>query len=354
MEILNELKLAKFKKLGFLPRKKMPFGKRLLLTGAPQSGKTYHLLNRANQSEGSSLYIDLSDFRINADQVEANLSKFCLENKITFLAIDNYIDGFVVPDQIDEIWLARRSSAPKKGFDQTIVFGLDFEEFIAFDKHLDDPKTSFDEFLKRGSFIENTGKNSFLRIKRVQEILSLVLPDQNDFAVFAFLLEKNGFILTPNQIYTILKERMKISKDRLYALVAKLEEIALIATISKLDAPRAPKKFFACDHAIRSAITTSKNLAKRFENMIFLEIIKHNKSCFYDDYIDFVIPEKSLAIIAQPFATIESIYLKSELIRQNQNIKKIEFITMGFEYKKEEDMVIEAVPFWIWALRESE
>lgn len=181
--------------------------------------------------------------------------------------------------------------------------------------------------------------------------MQLLFSDKIEYQIYCYLLEKNGFALTINQIYASLKDRLKISKDRLYKFFSQLENRYLIFAIPKLNAPNAPKKIYAFDHAIRSAITFNKNFAKTFETMVVLEAIKRGKTIYYDDGIDLIIANEKLAIIAQPFATKESVKSKATSVAQKHQLDKIVFITMGFEYEMGVDgAMIEAVAFWEWAL----
>lgn len=352
MESLHELYSLKLRKVGFLPRKKMPNGNRVILCGVPKSGKTFHLLNELNSNPNGSLYIDMQDPRLDLIAINKNLKNFCVENSVKFLAIDNYNNQLDLDIDIEKIWVAASYQSDLAGYKRLDLYGLDFEEFIAFDRSNDDPQTLFNRFLKNGSLIELVNIDGFFRGQKTLQMLRLLFRDNIELEIYCYLLEKNGFILTPNQIYTALKNRIKISKDRLYKFYAHLENSRLIFTVGKLDLPNAPKKIYAFDHAIRSATTMSKNLLKSFESMVALELIKKGEEIYYDDYIDLIIPSKGVALIAQPFATMDSIFMRTNAIRSNDVIKKIEFITMGFEYQKEEDgVIIEAVPFWVWALR---
>lgn len=354
MERLNQLFSARFKKLGFIPRKIAPAGARIALSGPPSSGKTHLLLNRALECGGTFLYLDLSDPRLGDAPIEGALEAFVREKRIAFLAVDHYYHGFVLPEGVPEIWVASTAQTAPAGFKTHQVWPLDFEEFLAFHRKADEPQALFNEFLRAGTLPETVGLEEFARIKRWREILRLSFEDRTQAAIYGWYLDRNGFSLSAHQAYTALKETMKLSKDRLYAFTQYLLDAGLLVALEKYEHAAAPRKLYAYDHALRQAVTFDKALSRSFEGMVAMELIKQGKRAYYADYVDVYLPDERRAVIAQAFPTVESLHLRAELIAPPLEARRIEFVTMGFEYRREEkNRLIEAVPFWEWALRES-
>jgi hypothetical protein len=88
--------------------------------------------------------------------------------------------------------------------------------------------------------------------------------------------------------------------------------------------------------------------------MIYLELLKSGKDCFYDDGIDFYIPKESEVILATPFADERALFKKIEAIESfiiRYQIKKITAVTMSKEGSVNHPFShVEMVPFDIWAL----
>lgn len=148
---------------------------------------------------------------------------------------------------------------------------------------------------------------------------------------------------------------MKISKDKLYAITSTLIEQKLLFLVEKQGQPSAARKVFQVDFALKNAMTFKKDFLKRFENMIFLELLKRDKTIFYDDFIDLYLPDEQLAVFCIPFATDEVIQSKMKKLThmlKSLHVTKVEIITLG----NEESFVLDTIhfsmlPFWDWALQ---
>ncbi|GHV07625.1 hypothetical protein AGMMS50229_14760 [Campylobacterota bacterium] len=353
MEILGHLFAAKHKKQNALPRKNAPIGRRVAIAGAPGCGKTALLLSSAQEQNEPFLYIDLEDSRLDIAAISAALPQFLQENPVSFLAIDNYEASLSLPEFAGTIYLTH-TGKPPSGFINSMLFALDFEEFLAHSK-TGDPKTSFDEFLRVGGLPEMTHQDDLTRIKRSQERLKLVCETAQKQQIFAWFLKKSAHTLTPHQAYTALKETIAISKNSLYDYLQTLLVRQMLFAVPKLDAPNAPRKFYAYDHALRDAITFDKSLWKTFETMIALEMIKHGRSFTYANGVDIYLQSQARAVIAAPFLTAAQIDDRLARIDPTLKLERIEFVTMGFEFSRNNDRrTIEALPFWEWALKEDE
>jgi len=68
--------------------------------------------------------------------------------------------------------------------------------------------------------------------------------------------------------------------------------------------------------------------------MIYLELLKSKRECFYDDGIDFYIPEDDEVILVMPFADDRTLFKKMEAIEAfifTYQVKKVTAVTMSIE-----------------------
>lgn len=125
--------------------------------------------------------------------------------------------------------------------------------------------------------------------------------------------------------------------------------------VQKFDQPRAAKKVYLIDFAIKNALSFKKDFLKRFENMIFLEMLKRDKDIFYAENIDFYIPLENSAVLSIPFLPpqmIKTKLLKMKNLINSLSIKHVQIVTLGNEDSFENEGVLyEILPFWEWALQ---
>ena len=88
--------------------------------------------------------------------------------------------------------------------------------------------------------------------------------------------------------------------------------------------------------------------------MVFLELFKSGEKCFYDDKIDFYLPQKDEIILCKPFADERTLFKKLEELEEfifTHTIKKVTAITMNKESTISHPFSkVEMIPFDIWAL----
>ncbi len=88
--------------------------------------------------------------------------------------------------------------------------------------------------------------------------------------------------------------------------------------------------------------------------MIFLELLKSNQETYYDDGIDFYLPNKEEVILCMPFADERALFKKMELIEAfifGYMIKKVTCVTMNREGGVSHPVSkVEMLPFDIWAI----
>jgi predicted AAA+ superfamily ATPase len=160
--------------------------------------------------------------------------------------------------------------------------------------------------------------------------------------------------LSAFSIYERLRQSRKISKDKLYRSFEALISKNYIHQLSKYNHLRATKKIYLCDTSLKSALSVEKNFSRLFENMIFLELLKSDVECYYDDEIDFYLPQSDEIILCKPFADERQLFKKLESIEEfifTHSIKKVTAITMNKEGSISHPLSqVDIIPFDIWAL----
>lgn len=353
MEQLQYFFEEKIKKIPFIPRKlSIDENENILLKGVKFSGKTFLLKDYLSRQNRKFLYIDLDDIRVNIKELESNLQNFIDKNGIEIVAIDNYKKEFLVP-KAKQVILSTCEPTKIDGFKTKKLYPLDFEEYIAFEKSTD-IKIVFNNFLKNGTFPEISKLPDFKRKDRFFEIIKLFFSEEIEVELFKEISKKQGHKSSPYQIFTRLKDRLKISKDRFYSFFEELKEKDIIFVLEKFSYPKASKKIYLCDFALKNYLSFSKEFPKIFENALFLELIKKGYEVFYYDKIDFFIPSKKEVIFSIPFGSEVTIQKKiTEAFRYIKELdtKKITVVsvTKSFKYY-EENIEVEILPFYEWVL----
>jgi predicted AAA+ superfamily ATPase len=155
-------------------------------------------------------------------------------------------------------------------------------------------------------------------------------------------------------IYERLKITRKISKDKLYKSFEQLQEKSYIHLLQKFNHSKATKKVYLCDISFKTALSIEKNFGRLFENMIFLELLKGEVECYYEDGIDFYLPQSDEIILCKPFADERRLFKKLESIEAfifTHTIKKVTAISMNKEGSVSHPFAkVDIIPFDIWAL----
>jgi len=345
-----------FKNTLFFDRKISITHKKTILYGPRKSGKSHLIIDHLSHYEkGSYLYIDFSDDRVEPHLVAENLAIFVQKNRIKLLIIEHFDFSFELPN-VDEILLTTIFTCKTlKGYDSLILYPLDFEEFISFDKKHSNIEHLFNFYTNSGTFPQIVQNSEQSSQKQMQEMLHLILKDATTFLIYKRLCEMQGSKISLFQIYNHLKVFTKISKDKLYAITSDLIDQNLLFLVEKYNQPSASKKVYPIDFALKDALTFKKDFLKRFENMVFLELIKRGKKVFYEEGIDFYLPDESLAILCVGFATTEAIEMKLQKLLPTfwaLHVKRIEVVTLSSESAKDiEGFSFSIAPFWEWALQ---
>jgi len=235
------------------------------------------------------------------------------------------------------------------------VYPLDFEEFISFDKKHSNIEHLFNLFTNHGTFPQIVQSVELDYQRQMQSLLHLILNDTTTFLIYKRFCELQSTKISLFQIYNHLKAFTKISKDKLYAITSELTDQKLLFFVEKYNQPTSAKKVYPIDFALKDALTFKKDFLKRFENMVFLELIKRGKTVYYEEGIDFYIPDESLAVLCVGFATTEAIEMKLQKLLPTfwaLHVKRIEVVTLSSESAKDiEGFSFSIAPFWEWSLQ---
>ena len=321
------------------------------INGITQSGKTQlikHYLLGLKKS--SYLYIDCDDIRIETHQFNTTLNSFCTQNKIDVVALDNYTPEISFPN-VSQLLIACEEYYELPYLERLQLYPLDYEEFLAYEHKYD--SSALNHFFQLGGlpvmhrvFVDE--RNTFLQ-KRLQNTLSEI-----EFEILVLCAKMLSQKLSAFTIYERLKQKRKISKDKLYASFKALQSKNYIHLLEKFAHSRATKKVYLGDTALKSALSVEKNFGRLFENMVFLELLKSGHTCYYEDGIEFYLPKNDEIILCKPFADERRLFQKIESLEAfifTHSIKKITAISMNKEGSLSHPFAkVAIIPFDIWAL----
>ncbi|MDY0122810.1 ATP-binding protein [Sulfurimonas sp.] len=321
------------------------------INGITQSGKTKLVKNYLlGLKKNSYLYIDCRDMRIEKDALNKSLQSFCTNNTINTLVLDNYTQDIKIVN-VPQLIICSEVHYDIEYLKSIRVYPLDYEEFLAYEHKYD--STALNHFFQLGGFPFMHKINSDERVSYLQKALKSTL-DEKELDILIFCAKMMTQKISPYSVYERLKQVQKISKDKLYDSFEKLSQKGYIHQMQKVDHPKAIRKIYLCDISLKSALTIDKHFGRLFENMIYLELLKSERDCFYDDGIDFYIPSEGEVILATPFADERALFKKIEAIESfiiRYQVKKITAVTMSREGSVNHPFSrVEMIPFDIWAL----
>ena len=338
----------------FHPRKVFIDEKSYQINGITQSGKTKLLKSYLlTQKKGTYLYIDCNDLRIKAQDLNEHLHPFCKKNKIDILVLDNYYEEIKFAN-VSQLLIASEIYYPNIDLEPITLYPLDYEEFLAYEHKYD--SNALNHFLKLGALpcmhkIHPDERNLFIQ-RALQHRLSTI-----ELEILLYVAKALAQKTSAYTIYQRLKMVQKISKDKLYQAFEQLLCKKYIHQLPKINHAKATHKLYLCDISLKAALSTEKNFAKLFENMIFLELLKSDQECFYDDAIDFYLPSRSEVILGMPFTDERTLFKKIESIEAfifRYQIQKVTAVTMNKEGAISHPFSkVEMLPFDIWALSDS-
>jgi hypothetical protein len=319
-------------------RKSMILATNTHIFGPPLSGKTYLALDYLKNQEKKFLYLDLDDLRLQRKNI-ADLEGFIHDEKIEIFAIDNYKEGFSLPQNTLQNIVIANAQIDLAGYTPLQLFAFDFEEFLATTSK--SAAQSFNLYLKNGALDT-----------MLQQIVRARL-DENSRYLFCYLCAQCAKTLSGNQIYLALKKEMKVSKDWLYKRIEEFSANGLIRFIGKFDAPNAQKKLFILHQPFINALTFNTGFIHLFHNLVVTESIKKGFFIEYESSGGYVVNHNKLVLI-EPFASEEAVWVKIQ--KRFSEYKKNGFhsitcITVSSSFEFSIDILrIEAMPFYEWAV----
>ena len=321
------------------------------INGITQSGKTKLIKNYLlGLKKNSYLYIDCSDIRIDAEQLNQNLTAFCNKNRVDTLVFDNYIPIINFPN-VSQIIISSEVHLKIEYLETLQLYPLDYEEFLAYEHKYD--SSALNHFFQLGGLPSMHKVNSDVRNLYVQRTLRYALSDM-EFDILLFSAKMMSQKLSPFSIYERLKQSRKISKDKLYKSFELLISKNYLHQLQKVNHAKATKKLYLCDTSLKTALSTDKHFGRLFENMIYLELLKSGQECYYDDGIDFYLPNANEVVLGMAFTDERSLFKKMEQIEAflfTHQIEKVTAVTMNREGRVSHPLSqVEMIPFDIWAI----
>jgi len=321
------------------------------INGISQSGKTKLVKNHLlSLKKNSYLYIDCSDIRVEIEELNQNLPAFCNKNRIDVLVLDNYLPQINFPN-VSQLIVCSEVRLDLEHVETLQLYPLDYEEFLAYEHKYD--SSALNHFFQLGGLPSMHKVHSDVRNLYVQRTLRYALSDM-EFDVLVFCAKMMSQKLSPFSIYERLKQSRKISKDKLYRSFELLLSKNYLHQLQKVDHPKATKKLYLCDTSLKTALSTDKHFGRLFENMIYLELLKSGQESYYDDGIDFYLPDSNEVVLGMAFTDERSLFKKMERIEAflfTHQIEKVTAVTMNREGRVSHPLSqVEMIPFDIWAL----
>ncbi len=353
MDILEILYTREFKKVTYNVRKLSITSKNLLLLGPRGSGKTTMIYDYLSQKKrGSFLYIDFDDFRLIDKNIQDDLPQFLKKHHISLLVMENFDFSFEIPSCAEMI-ISTNSQHVLEGFESVVLYPLDFEEFISFDKRELNIEAIFATYAAYGTFPAIHFQNKMDFVKTYQDFIKRFCENELQKRVLKLLSLYQGKVVSIYALFCETKQNIKISKDTFYSYTKKLQDEYVLFLVEKFGSKKSPKKLYLIDFALRSALSFEKDFIKRFENIVFLELMKRQKRFYYTDVIDFYLPDEDRAIITIPFLPsnlIESKLQRLSMHFKELDIKIVQVITMEVESSYEKEGIsYEMLPFYNFA-----
>ena len=353
MDILEILYSREFKKVTYHVRKLSFYAKKTVLIGPRGSGKSTMIFDHLSQyKKGTFLYINFDDFRIRGKTIEKELESFVKKNHIRLLVLEHFDFSFEVPS-CEEVIITTSQKRSLEGFTTQTLYPLDFEEFISFDKRELNLEAIFSSFAISGTFPAIVGQHKGDFVKVYQNFLNCFAKDELQMSILQLFSSHQGIVISIHSLFLELKGQMKVSKDTFYAYIKKLQDENVIFLIEKFGQKKSGKKLYLIDFALRSVLNFEKDFIRRFENIIFLELLKRDKLIYYTDAFDFYLPDENKVILSIPFLPLNLIESKLERLSKHfigLAVNSVQVVTMEVEnVYVQNGITFEMIPFWNFA-----
>jgi hypothetical protein len=226
---------------------------------------------------------------------------------------------------------------------------LTFEEFISFRTKPETIENSFRRFSEVGSFPIFARFSETFLFKQNERLLNFALSEfQID--ILKDIANNIGSSRSRLNIYTSLKEKRRISKDRFYKDFLELVEMGYVFVVNEFERIK-NQKYYLVDSATLNTIRRKNDFVRFFENLIVSEFGKRNIEGIFFRNIDFFADE--VAYLFLPFVDRENVrkhVKKNENTFLKLNPKNIIVITMDFEDEFTfNEYLVEVISFVRWA-----
>ncbi len=342
-----------YKKFSLNDRKFKIEEKKLIIRYVRQSGVSTLIFDHLqNYKKDEYLYIDFNDIRIDTPQIMLQIDEFIKKKRVILLILENFDFKYQVPN-CEEIIITTQEDKNITGFKKKDLFGLDFEEFLSFEKKFTAIEQAFNNFANNGTYPQIYTTSNPNRIKLLQQIITSTVDNKKELKILKILSKYQSTKVSLYKLFKELKEELKISKDIFYHYVKKLQDSRHIIMVEKFSKKNSVKKIYLIDFTIKNALSFEKDFIKRFENIVFLELYKRDYKLFYTDEIDIFLPNEKKGIFCIPF--LPTNLLKTKIVKRKKYFKKlsiykIEIITLGNEGNFTDDGILyDIIPFWNWA-----
>lgn len=303
---------------GFLPRKASIFHDKTYIYGAPNSGKTLLSLQYA-QNFKHVYYVNLDMFFCSDSYIHEQETIRNLPKHTQLLIIDNFLNSFMenIEVNIPRIYIGSISECPRD-FKKLRILGLSFDEYLGFDRKNLNIETLLSNFIKDGNNPEIFFLPDYKKKQYKWQVMKLAL--KNDFLLFSHILSLQSLKTSTNAIFNYLKQKVKVSKDRIYPLIDNFCQEGILHIckhIDEIDSNNKKYKLYLYDFSL-SEFACSKHFVRLYENMVFLELLSMGFCLAYSEYCDFIDLDKMVIFICVPFSSIESIEKRIIQIRKKE------------------------------------
>jgi len=390
-------------------------GKAISIVGPRRAGKTYFLVNRYFKDVDGSMYLDLESVefsRVEAVELLEILSLYeaRYNSRVEAVYLDEIqnIGGWnrLVRSLLNRRYrvfisgsssklLPRELSTSLRGRTLSyLLLPFSFREFLraknyrlkmpASETEIQKIKFLLREYIKYGGFPEVTLLN--LKEKLLKEYFDTIF--YKDFverhevrsintarAIFEYLFQNFSEEVSIEKIKNFIENQLRIrTKTTIYNYIDKITDTMAVFFIDKYSLSiykrkKWPKKAYICDTGFSLISTFSKDIGKKMENIVFLDLLRETNRkpllhfYYWKDYhgreVDFVVKEglEISQLIQVTYASgrdeIERREVKS-LIKAGKELKCKNLLVITWDYHNEEtinDQKVKFIPLWKWLLK---
>ncbi len=236
---------------------------------------------------------------------------------------------------------------------------------------------SFNKYLFSSAYPEVINVNKFQRGKILSEYLNLLIYKdiverykiKNLFLIkylLKFLIVNSANLLSMNKIYNDLKSQgLSVSKDAIFQYLEYLQDAFVLFSVkiysrNLKEIQRNPTKIYLLDNGFVDVMTAEKNIGRRFENLVFLELKRKGKEVAYfkkNKEVDFCVLEKNKIKLVNASYSFASLGTREREIKSL--IEGMEYFKIKESYLLTNDIEEEIkigkyrlhiLPLWKWLL----